>query len=657
MFRPASVLAVTVFAVLSGDFACPVSAQAPAPVPGGRQVLSYRSEITVHRNTNMAVHETITVSVPGAPLHNEIYRDILTNYDDRFGNAYAIHFEVTSLEHDGQPEAYSLRKIENGLRVYMGKGGAELQAGTHTYDLAYTVDREIGMFPDHDELYWNVTGNGWRLPIEKAGVTVHLVGGIAREAILLDAYTGAPGAVGIDYKASVDRQSNATVETTRPLGPHEGLTLVVRWPKGFVRPPTEEEKHQYFMEDHQAQLIGLLGLLVALIYYAAAWFLAGLDPTRGEIHPESEPPRGLSPAAIRYAWRRAFDQKTMVADLVDLAVKKRLAILEDLAGAFILGVLPSTPTPAGAGRGCGERRPPKIIADQKLVLHRLFAAGDTIRLQPAHHAMVGGALEALHHHLRSRSERSYLWANRRYLIPGLLISLATVARCGFSIQGGQGLLVFFLTLGLLPLSLACLTLVFLAAASWRNALSDPYFAPVARKLAVRTSVICLPLLLGEVAGLLILAWAASTELVMILMFLIAINYVFHILLKAPNRCGRALMNQIEGFRMSLTSTEQDPQEAAAILPTTPEVFEKFLPYAIAFNVEKVWGEKSAAALAQAGPKRTSAYPPHWYTGPGWNPLTASTFASWLGISFSSALSSSMLPPGSKARHRRTPPSD
>ena len=405
---------------------------------------------------------------------------------------------------------FTCGKLSNGLRIYMGKSSEIVPPGEHTYELTYTVDREIGFFPDHDELYWNVTGNGWIFPIQEASATVHLPKGIAREAILLDAYTGRQGSAETDYTASADDQSNATFRTTRALGPYEGLTIVARWPKGFVRLPTDDQKHRYFLEDNQASLIGLMGLIVVLIYYTVAWFLAGRDPARGEIRPRSEPPRGFSPAALRYVWRMAFDQKTLVANLVDLAVKKQLAILEDNSGAYILGRLKSSPRPNGAGHGAGERPAPEITPDEKLVLDRLFGAGDTIRLGPSHHALVGGAVEALHHHLRSSLEKVYFMTNGRYLIPGLLISLATVVRCGFSIQGAQKRLVLFLAIWLLPWSLGCLTLVVLAIAAWRNALSDPHHAPTARKRAIFMSAICLAFSIGEVAGLGMMAWAAST---------------------------------------------------------------------------------------------------------------------------------------------------
>ena len=172
----------------------------------------------------------------------------------------------------------------------MGKSRETVPPGEHTYELTYTVDREIGFFPDHDELYWNVTGNGWIFPIQKASATVHLPKGIAQEAILLDAYTGRQGSAETDYTASADSQSNATFRTTRALGPYEGLTIVVRWPKGFVHPPTDDQKYRYFLEDNQASLIGLVGLIVVLIYYTAAWFwraaiLPGARSYRDPNHP------------------------------------------------------------------------------------------------------------------------------------------------------------------------------------------------------------------------------------------------------------------------------------------------------------------------------------------------------------------------------------
>ena len=643
MLKPHSCLIVIFFAMLLWSTSPVLRAQESVPTPMLEQILSYDSDITVNPNGTLRVTETVKVLAMGAQIQHEIYRDFITRYNDRFGNPYTIHIEVVSLELDAQPEDFRLRQIANGLRIHMGNSSEMISPGEHTYELTYDVDRAIGFFPDYDELYWNVTGNGWMFPMLEASATVHLPQGIAREAILLDAYTGRQGSAETAYNASADNQGKATFRTTRPLAPHESLTLVARWPKGFVSPPTDEQRHQYFLEDNQANLIGLLGFTVVLIYYAIAWFLMGRDPARGEVIPLPEPPPGFSPATLRYIWRMAFDPKTLVANLVDLAVKKHFSILEDLFGSYILGRVKSSPPPTGARVSSSDNLWPEVTADEKLVLQKLFPGGDTVRLEPAECALVGGAMEVLRHYLRCRLERVYIAANARYLIPGLLISLATVVRCGFAIQGVQRPLLFLVTIGLVPWSLGCLILGELAIATWRNAVFTPYHAPTARKQAVAISAVSVPVFICEAAGLGVVAWAASLVVVAVLVILVAINYFFHILLKASTRSGRALSNQIEGFRIFLATTEQDHRGVDIPTKVNPDLFEKFLPYALALNVEKVWGEKLAAALTQIAGKGTIDYSPHWYSGPGWNPITASNFATSLGGSFASAISSSTTP--------------
>ena len=648
MIKRLLILIVELFGLAAGAFTPNLHAQAPADSTTAEQILSFDSDITVNPDGTLLVHETLKVVATGEQIKHGIYRDFPTRYSDRFGNPYVIHFDVVSAERDDRPEDFHLDRLPNGIRVYLGKSQNTVTPGGHTYALTYVVDREIGFFSDHDELYWNVTGNGWIFPIQAASATVHLPKGIAQRAILVDGYTGRQGSAENDFAASADSQSDATFRTTRALAPHEGLTLVVRWPKGFVHPPTDAQHRRYFLEDNQASVIAVVGLIVLLLYYALAWLIVARPRSSGDIVRRSEPPSGFSPAAIRYVWRMAFDQKTLVADLVDLAVKQQLSILENPSGCYIVERLRSRPRRFTIDPGSSIDSPPEITADEQLVLEHLFVSADTVRLEPANHVVVGGAVEALYHHLRSQVEKVYFLTNSRYLIPGLLITLATVVRCGFSVQGAQRFAVLFASFWLLIWSLVCLALAKLAIAACKNAFSDPYHASIARKRALLASVVCLPFFIGEAAGLSLLAWAASTEVAIVLVLLVAINYLFHIFLRAPTMAGRELLDQIEGFRLYLTDSGQDRRAVHIRLQSTPDQFERLLPYAIALNVEKVWGEKFAAVLAQTAQGGTVAYSPDWYSGPSWNSLTASMFATSMGSAFSSAISSSSTAPGSSS---------
>jgi hypothetical protein len=606
------------------------------------QILSYASDIAVKTNGTLLIRETIKILTAGSPSGRNICRDIPTRYYDRFGNFYRIHFEVLGLERDEQPESFYLEKFPEGLRICLGQTREIIPSGEHTYELTYAVDRAIGFFPSHDELYWNVTGHGWVFPIQEVSAVVHLPKGIVRQALIPDAYTGGQGSAETDFTATADDQSNATFRTTRALQPHESLTLVVRWPKGFVRLPTEEQQHHYFLEDHQAGMAGLVGLGVVLIYFVGAWLLAG-----GSVEPDAESasrlPRGFSPAALRCLWRTAFDQKTLIVSLVDLAVKKELAILEDPFGGYILGRRKPSSQIASAATVSPSSFRFDLTPDEKLVLDELFAKDATVRVEPASPAL-GLAAEALYHHLSVRLEKFQFRATGRYLWPAMLISLLTLARCGFSVQGAHKLPVLVLTGTLLLCGLVCLAGVHLTVGAWRYARSDPYQTPQASKRAWRLTVFLILLLLFELAGFEVVAWAASADVVLVLAAFVTVHCLFHHLLRPRAQLTRELADQIEALRALLTprpGRSDSPGRARDHALFT----ENYLPYAMALNVETGWGEQFAATLIQA--HRASTYSPTWYSGPGWIVGTAANFATWLSQSFAGAMSSAKPVPHSQ----------
>ena len=126
----------------------------------------------------MRVTETIRVVAAGDQIRRGIFRDFPTSYRDRLGNRTTVEFAVQAISRNGQPEEWHTEKLSNGVRVYMGRKDHFLPPGEHVYTLTYRTDRQLGFFKDHDELYWNVTGNGWAFPIERVSATVELPPGV-----------------------------------------------------------------------------------------------------------------------------------------------------------------------------------------------------------------------------------------------------------------------------------------------------------------------------------------------------------------------------------------------------------------------------------------------------------------------------------------------
>ena len=62
---------------------------------------------------------------------------------------------------DGLPEKAATEPMANGVRIRIGDADKTIAPGEHRYVIRYRTTRQIGRFADYDELYWNVTGNGW----------------------------------------------------------------------------------------------------------------------------------------------------------------------------------------------------------------------------------------------------------------------------------------------------------------------------------------------------------------------------------------------------------------------------------------------------------------------------------------------------------------
>lgn len=129
--------------------------------------------------------------------------------------------------------------------------------------------------------------------------------------------------------------------------------------------------------------------------------------------------------------------------------------------------------------------------------------------------------------------------------------------------------------------------------------------------------------------------------------MLIINILFYRLLRCITIPGRRLLDKVEGLRMYLTIAEQDRLNTLNPPERTPELFEKFLPYALALDVEHQWAESFADILAKAEVDG-HPYSPVWYSGGSWSEMGSGQFVSSVGDSLAGAISSSSTAPGSSS---------
>jgi len=193
------------------------------------RIIDFKSDIQVNADSTIRVHETISAALPAG--RHGVLREFPIHYSDKRNIKYNVDFNLEGVTQDGLPVPYTIESFANGKQIKIGDPYRVLAGGVYTYDIVYSTNRQIGFFENHDELYWNVTGNGWRLPIEHVWARVTLPKEVADNKIAVEAYTGYQGEKGKDYEAAIVDTKSAVWQTTRSFDRYEGLTIVMSWPK------------------------------------------------------------------------------------------------------------------------------------------------------------------------------------------------------------------------------------------------------------------------------------------------------------------------------------------------------------------------------------------------------------------------------------------
>ncbi|HEV2563284.1 MAG TPA: DUF2207 domain-containing protein [Rhizomicrobium sp.] len=615
-------------AALLAFIAVPAAAQDES-----ERITNYASDIIVARNGALTVTETISVVAQDESIRHGIYRDFPTTYTDKFGRTVRVGFAVVSVSRDGHDEPYDLSNIDSGQRIKIGDANTLLDPGAHTYTIVYTTNRQIGFYDNYDELYWNVTGNFWQFPIEHAQATVHLPPGA--HVVQTAYYTGAAGSRDQNASSSTLPDNSIHFESTAPLGANEGLTIAVGFSKGAVLPPSADELRADFIRDNASSIVAVAGLLIVLIYFSVTWYSFGRDPARGTIIPLFAPPKDFSPAAVRYVHKMEYDRKAFAASLIDMAVKGYMKIAED-GGDYTL---------ARTGKSemdCG------LDAGERAIAGKLFSSRDRIELKQTNHSAIAEAISSLKTSLKNEYEKNYFVTNLHWFIGGIAI-LAVTALASALLSEDSGASGFML-LWLSGWSVGTAVIAHRAFDAWASVIYGPGSRILNTFSALFLTAFATPFVGGLIAVLFLLGNTISLPASLALIAGGIAAYIFYHLLKAPTLMGAKIRDQIDGFRIFLMTAEKDRLEKLNPPNITPEVFEKFLPYAIALDCENQWSKKFEAEAAAAGsvPSAGTYYTPLWYSGGAFNRLGAAGFASAIGASLASSAASAATAPGSSS---------
>jgi len=498
----------------------------PAAAQRSLTIERFDAAITVNRDGSIDVTETISPRFTGK--WNGIFRTIPVKYHTPQGFNWTLGLQLQSATDErGQALKTETSRERHYIKYKIWVPGAE--DATRTVVLRYRATNGLRFFDDHDELYWNVTGDEWEVPIEAASAQITLPDGA--EGIRAIAINGVYGSTARD---AVVEQDGATIRITMPhrLEFHEGLTAVVGWNKGLVAEPTATDRAMGFLRSNWP-----LSLPIVVFFgMFAVWRRHGRDPEPRPVPVEYEPPEGMTPAEAGTLMDNSADMRDITATLVDLAVNGHLKIEER-----------------------EERKLFGLIKNQEYVFHRLEPPADARPLAPHEQRVLNGVFTGGSQTVELSDLENEFYTSLPGIKRGIfdrLIAHGYYRQRPQTVQGAW-------TAG----GIAAGVLTGVAGSA----------------LAAKLSMTPVPFF---VAGVLIA--------------IIGIGFAF--VMPARTVAGARARERVLGFEDFLHRVESDKYRRVV---RTPEMFERFLPFAMAFGVEKQWAQAFEGIFRE---------PPRWYAG-------------------------------------------
>jgi len=286
------------------------------------RINNFDAQIVLDEKGTLHIEEKLYVDFYSP--HHGIERWIPVSYRRPTGENITIALEVISATQDGGSAQYTTSRSGRNILVRIGDPNRTI-TGKHTYTIAYTVDRALLFRDDYIQLYWNVTGNEWAVPIDAASATVTLPQTVTTADVMTISYVGYYGRDTLGREATIDDQGRF-VFTSSQLMPGQGLTIDMAIPREqmVIAAPTTWQRILWFLNANKYAALPILTLIGMFL----VWLKVGKDPRKETIAPRFEPPRGMHPGEAGVLIDDRADLRDISAMVIGLAVKGYLTIRE-----------------------------------------------------------------------------------------------------------------------------------------------------------------------------------------------------------------------------------------------------------------------------------------------------------------------------------------
>jgi len=628
------------------------------------RIIRFHSDIAIDTNGRIEVAENIKVYAAGEEIKRGIFRKLPLFRKNNKGKKVPMDYKVLAVKCSGADSKYHTKEENGNLVIYIGDANVLLKAGEYDYTIVYESYGQVGFFDDFDELYWNVTGDQWSFPIEKASAAITLPGN--SKGIKAACYTGVKGSTENACTAE-DRGNIQTFTATRPLAVGEGLTVAASFPVGIVTRPTALKT---FWDEHRDIVFICIGSLICLFYFFSTHRKLGKKPRKPTVIPAFKPPRGLSPASVIYINNRKYEDSAFTATLVNMAVKGSMSIKCEKKNKW-----------TSEYSLVNKMNTEQLIPEEKEIHDAIFAKKDSIALdkikemaeknpdlkanlnitelesqaaetevkvEKTNYTKFIKAIDGLKSSLRKQWQIGDFFEENftQNFLGFFILNVVFILYIIFSSDSGDAAYSFFASSFFIILQLkTIISAIFVSSDGTDNFFASFFTACFLAffYIGIIFAIATMDLELNDVELHL------PSVIFFSAMSLIYIIYANRIANRFTAE-GAKLNAEFEGLRMYMKTAEERRLNMLTPPERTPELFEKLLPYAIALGVNNEWCKKFGDVLAKFN------YRPAWYndssltTGVATG-ITSAAFATAftnLGSSLSSSVSSAAVYPVSRS---------
>ena len=569
----------------------------PPQAQASEEILFFHADIQVLPDGTLDVTETVRYAIGAGVETRGIDRDLSMNVDTESGRPARVTFTIVSVSRNGQPEPYRIVRQSGLARISVGPAEGDLPAPSEQlYEIRYRTGGRVQAFDGQDVLNWSVTGMDWHVPIRTASVTVTLPEGVSLSRQTAERGRPDGQVTSLDLNEAAGGSLQASADQALEPGEHFAISLAWQTVAAESAPPqTRQQEPRKSFELPQSWPTLFAPTLMGTLVLFTCWLAVGRDPKPGTIYPEFQPPGGIGPAEARYMLERGYDDRCLAAAVANMAAKGALRIKEQSSRSLVRQkdfVL----EPLGA-----EGKQLTLV--ERATFRALFPTDTDLTLtsDPANGTRVDHARSAAASWLSAQQYGKSFVFNSKYALFGIGVAVV-IAFLLFDTTQPDSPLAGSLERWFFPL-----VLIPVIAAQCYGLLMLLRYPPRGANEILSLLVSCLPTSWGlyyYVSSIIEDAQKSSASDVHLTALgsgsLFAIIAVFFfIVMSAPTKSARKLLDRLEGFALYLRTAEEARLKFFGHPENTPKRLERLRPYIIALGRPDAWTTEFANVLGSA----------------------------------------------------------